>query len=150
MRKTHLYQWLRKVYVSLRDKYYYLRRLPYMKKLNKMIDKNMSIISSNCFSGRIMQDLRMQYNSPTLGLWMMPDDYLHLHVVPKSNKDLLCKGFPGVGETMRETWQNMLTDKGKERYILIDPEELLAPIANEKKFSKYADLITYLRTRYWD
>lgn len=41
-----------------------------------MIDKDTSIISSNCFAGRIMQDLHMQYNSPTLGLYIMYPDYL--------------------------------------------------------------------------
>lgn len=37
---------------------------------------NLSIISSNCFAGRIMQDLKMEYNSPTLGLYFMYPDYI--------------------------------------------------------------------------
>lgn len=35
-----------------------------------------SVISSNCFAGRIMQDLKMEYNSPTLGLYFMYPDYI--------------------------------------------------------------------------
>ena len=35
-----------------------------------------SIISSNCFAGRIMQDLKLEYNSPTLGLYFMYPDYI--------------------------------------------------------------------------
>ncbi len=36
----------------------------------------LSIISSNCFAGRIMQDIGMEYNSPTLGLYFMYPDYI--------------------------------------------------------------------------
>ncbi|WP_287212528.1 DUF1919 domain-containing protein [Muribaculum sp.] len=36
----------------------------------------MSIISPNCFAGRIMQDLKLKYNSPTLGLYFMYPDYI--------------------------------------------------------------------------
>lgn len=43
--------------------------------IKKILDKDTSIISSNCFAGRVMQDLGMQYNTPTLGLWFMPDDF---------------------------------------------------------------------------
>lgn len=38
----------------------------------------LSIISSNCFAGRIMQDIGMEYNSPTLGLYFMYPDYIEL------------------------------------------------------------------------
>lgn len=64
-----------KLYRFLRDTYLYIRRLPYLHTINKYLSKDTSIISSNCFAGRIMQDLGMEYNTPTLGLWIMPDDY---------------------------------------------------------------------------
>lgn len=70
-----IYSLLRNYYVLLRDKYLYLRRLPYLMQIKKILDKDTSIISSNCFAGRVMQDLGMQYNTPTLGLWFMPDDF---------------------------------------------------------------------------
>ncbi len=71
-------------------------------------------------------------------------EYLHIHVIPKDNDE-----FRRGGET-EQIWTSMLTEEGKKRYKTIDPEELLAPIADEKKFPKYTSLINYLRTRYWD
>ena len=70
-----LLEFFRLRYVDCRNMYLYLRRLPYMNKIKKYIDKDVTIISSNCFAGRVMQDMNMEYNSPTLGLWMMPDDF---------------------------------------------------------------------------
>ena len=40
------------------------------------VNRGGSIISCNCFAGRIMQDLKMEYNSPTLGLYFMFPDYI--------------------------------------------------------------------------
>lgn len=54
----------------------YELRAPYLKEIEKLIDKDTTIISSNCFAGRIMQDLGMQYNSPTLGLYIWYPDYI--------------------------------------------------------------------------
>ncbi len=64
------------IYKSLCDKYFYIKRYSYIPTLKKLIGKDTSIISSNCFAGRVMQDLKMQYNSPTLGLYIMYPDYL--------------------------------------------------------------------------
>ena len=54
----------------------YKKREPYFNELKKYINKDVSIISSNCFAGRIMQDLHIQYNSPTLGLYFWASDYI--------------------------------------------------------------------------
>ena len=62
-------------YRALRDKYLFLRRYPYLKRIEKNLKRDTSIISSNCFAGRLMQDVGMEYNTPTLGLWFMPDDF---------------------------------------------------------------------------
>lgn len=43
---------------------------------NTLNSNKLSIISSNCFAGRIMQDLGIKYNSPTLGLYFMYPDYI--------------------------------------------------------------------------
>lgn len=51
-------------------------RVSYIPQMRKVITPDTSIISSNCFAGRIMQDLNMQYNSPTLGLYFFADDYM--------------------------------------------------------------------------
>ena len=62
-------------YRHLRDKILFYKRRPYIKLIKEKLGTDFSIISSNCFAGRIMQDLKMEYNSPTLGLWIMPDDF---------------------------------------------------------------------------
>lgn len=58
------------------DKRLYELRAPYLKEIENQINKDTSIISSNCFAGRLMQDLGMQYNSPTLGLYFWAPDYI--------------------------------------------------------------------------
>lgn len=60
--------WLNKVYLRRNKKYIAI--------LKQYIDSDTTIISTNCFAGRIMQDLKMQYNSPTLGLYFMYPDYV--------------------------------------------------------------------------
>lgn len=67
--------WINNVRKKKQDLKYAKLREPYIKELESLLDKNTSIISSNCFAGRVMQDLGMQYNTPTLGLWIMPDDF---------------------------------------------------------------------------
>lgn len=59
-----------------RDYYLYLRRKPYFSQLREFISPETSIITPNCFAGRIMQDLKTQYNSPTLGLYFFAPEYL--------------------------------------------------------------------------
>lgn len=58
------------------EKRLYELRAPYIKDIEALIDKDTSIISSNCFAGRVMQDLGMQYNTPTLGLYFWAPDYI--------------------------------------------------------------------------
>ena len=61
---------------KVRDKYLYLLRRKYFSELREFILPETSIITPNCFAGRIMQDLGTQYNSPTLGLYFFAPDYL--------------------------------------------------------------------------
>ncbi len=69
-------KWYLTVKKKREDNKLYELRAPYLKDIEALIDKSTSIISSNCFAGRIMQDLRMQYNSPTLGLYIWAPDYI--------------------------------------------------------------------------
>lgn len=71
-----LYLILLDIYKECRSFYYYCKRIPYLKFIKDIVSKDTSIISSNCFAGRIMQDLHMQYNTPTLGLYFMYPDYI--------------------------------------------------------------------------
>ena len=70
------------------------------------------------------------------------DNYMHLHVIPSANKDLLDKKYSASGMGMEETWRSMLCDQSK--YIIVDPQKLLEPIKD-----KYPELASYLEKRYW-
>ena len=70
------------------------------------------------------------------------DDYLHIHVIPEDNRDLLDKRYKVSGKGMEETWRDMLIDQSK--YVIISPKALMAPVA-----PKYPDLTDYLAERYW-
>lgn len=67
---------LRAKYKQVRDYYYHLKRKPYFPELRKKYQPGVSIIASNCFAGRIYQDLDIKYFSPTLGLYFMYPDYI--------------------------------------------------------------------------
>lgn len=70
------------------------------------------------------------------------NDYLHIHVIPEDNRDLLDKRYKVSGKGMEETWREMLTDQSK--YIIVSPQALMAPVA-----SRYPELTSYLMRRYW-
>jgi len=71
------------------------------------------------------------------------DNFLHIHVIPSDNADLLEKNYKCSGENMKLTWTNHLKDKDK--YIIISPKDFLSNLNSEK----YKDLISYLDERYW-
>lgn len=70
------------------------------------------------------------------------DDYIHIHVIPADNSELLNKTYPCSGMEMEETWRACLKDQSK--YIIIEPKDLLSPVID----SKYRDLLDYLEKRY--
>lgn len=51
-------------------------RWRYKERLTNIFDSHTSIICNNCFGSRISQDLRFEYLSPTVGLFMYWPDYL--------------------------------------------------------------------------
>ena len=71
------------------------------------------------------------------------EDFIHTHIIPRENSDLLEKIYPCSGKNMEATWRENLNDQSK--YKIISPKELLANIDKEK----YADLKNYLEKRYW-
>jgi hypothetical protein len=71
------------------------------------------------------------------------DDYIHIHVIPDENNELLNKTYPCSGKGMEETWRASLNDQNK--YVIIPPKELLAPVIDEQ----YCTLLKYLENRYW-
>lgn len=70
------------------------------------------------------------------------DNYLHLHVIPSENDELLKKNYKVSGKDMETSWRSMLSDQSK--YIIVDPQRLLSPIEE-----KYPELMDYLKIRYW-
>ena len=73
---------------------------------------------------------------------LQAEDYLHIHVIPAENKDLLDKKYKVSGMGMEATWRSMLNDQSK--YVIIDPRVLFEPLVG-----RYPDLASYLEMRYW-
>jgi hypothetical protein len=72
------------------------------------------------------------------------ENYLHVHVIPSDNKDLLYKIYKCSQTDMKTTWEKQLKDKSK--YIIISPEKLLTKSLSN---IKYNELKNYLTKRYW-
>ncbi len=84
-RKLWLKKWLKRLiglelYHKRRDRRRTRRlkevRKQYLPKLRTLVDSDTSVITTNCFAGLIMQDLGLEYHSPTLGLYFMYPDYI--------------------------------------------------------------------------
>ncbi|MCF2593282.1 hypothetical protein I6E11_05655 [Bacteroides caecigallinarum] len=72
------------------------------------------------------------------------DKFVHIHVVPSQNKELLDNGFSGEkDDDMEKSWKGQLLDKTV--YRLVNPELIVETIAKD---DKYEDLVRYLRERY--
>ena len=75
--------------------------------------------------------------------WVGADRFLHIHVVPSDNRDLLDMKYLPTGKGMEESWRGQLL---QDVYQIVTPGHLLSPI---KGNSQYADLVNYLSIRYW-
>lgn len=71
------------------------------------------------------------------------DDYIHIHVIPLENYELIKKVYKCSGKSMEDTWRSCI--KKQEKYIIFSPQSLLKPIDSVR----YKDLILYLNKRYW-
>lgn len=71
------------------------------------------------------------------------DDYMHIHVIPFENYELLKKTYRCSGKGLEATWRSCI--KIQEKYNIISPKSFLAPIDP----IRYKDLIIYLNKRYW-
>ena len=86
MKSSIYYKTLKGIYSTINNEICYYRRKKYIKSLKEILYRisndshstidSISIISTNCFSGRIAQDLKLKYNSPTVGLFFMYPDYI--------------------------------------------------------------------------
>ncbi|EXG77681.1 hypothetical protein XylorDRAFT_0021 [Xylanibacter oryzae DSM 17970] len=72
--------------------------------------------------------------------------FIHAHVVPNENKELLQRNYRVSGLKMEDTWRACLK---KDVYRLITPKDLFKSICNNPVLSKrYNNLIEYLNNRY--
>lgn len=69
------------------------------------------------------------------------DDYLHLHVIPSENTELLDKIYPCSRKGMEETWKSCLVNQDK--YVVISPANLWSNQDQDTEIYKY------LKQRYW-
>ena len=93
------------------DKRLYELRSSYLKDIKAVIDQDTTIISSNCFAGRIMQDLGMQYNSPTLGLYFWAPDYIEFlsqlkYYLTEARIEFVDHSKYPLGDQRRKAWRH--------------------------------------------
>jgi hypothetical protein len=69
------------------------------------------------------------------------EDYLHLHIIPEGNNELLNKKYPCSGKGMEETWKGCL--KNPEKYMVVSPAKLFSLQGDD------TDIYKYLQRRYW-
>jgi len=70
------------------------------------------------------------------------NDYIHLHIIPKNNKDILNKEYVTSDKGMEDTWRDCI--KNQSKYQIKEPKQLISKIDS----IKYKDLINYLHHRY--
>lgn len=78
------------------------------------------------------------------------DDYFHIHVVPSYNP-MRTKKYARVEkiEGVEEAWKKHLTDCGKEKYIMVDPKQVVEALENSEEKDTFSGLINYLKDRYY-
>ena len=101
--------WYLAIKERINDRKLYQKRVPYLPQIRKLITPDTSIISSNCFAGRIMQDLGMQYNTPTLGLYFFADDYIEFlsnlkYYLTEAKLEFLDESRYPLGNERRAKW----------------------------------------------
>lgn len=101
--------WYLDIRKKINDKRLYKLRKQYIPDIRKLITPDTSIISSNCFAGRIMQDLGMQYNTPTLGLYFFADDFIEFlsnlkYYLTEAKLEFLDESRYPLGNERRAKW----------------------------------------------
>jgi len=69
------------------------------------------------------------------------DDFIHVHVIPSENHELLNKRYICSGKGLETTWKDCLLQPDK--YMIISPSELWS------KQSSDTEIYHYLNKRYW-
>lgn len=72
------------------------------------------------------------------------DHYMHLHIIPKLDSDLLDKKYrTSKGNNMEDTWRACIVDQSK--YVIVDPRQFMSPVKD-----MYPELWDYLSKRYFN
>jgi hypothetical protein len=71
------------------------------------------------------------------------DNYMHLHIIPNENTDLLDKIYSCSKMNMEDTWRKCII--GQDKYKIITPQNFLKNVTGVK----FIELKKYLSIRYW-
>lgn len=96
---------------AVKEKRFAKMRAPYIEDLRKIIDKDTTIISSNCFAGRILQDMNAMYNTPTLGLYFWYPDYVEFlqnlkYYLTEATLEFVDHSKYPLGNERRKNWKH--------------------------------------------
>lgn len=84
---------------------------------------------------------QMIFNSHTERI--QAQDYIHLHIIPTENSNLLNKKYKLSNSGMEDSWRNSINNQGK--YKIIDNKKIIEYISLQ---ASYAELGKYLFERY--
>jgi len=127
-----------------------VRRIRY----DELIKKSSQLIFDDILNGRNCYYFEPFYQLMRQTLWaeqmicfnkvetISADNFMHIHVIPRNNVDLLEKKYPCSKKIMPNTWRRCLVDQSK--YKIVNPHTLLSNLGH-----KYDALKQYLSARYW-
>ena len=118
---------------------------------NESIDRNQkSYLDSSIFHLPFYQLMRQTLWASLNMEDFKADDYFHIHVVPSYNP-MRTKKYARVEkiEGVEEAWKKHLTDCGKEKYIMVDPKQVVEALENSEEKDTFSGLINYLKDRYY-
>lgn len=119
---------------------------------NKSIDRNQeSYFNSSIFHLPFYQLMRQTLWASLNMEDFKADNYFHIHVVPSYNP-MRTKKYARVEkiEGVEEAWKKHLTDCGKEKYIMVDPKQVVEALEKSGVKDTFSGLIEYLTKRYYD
>lgn len=93
---------------GIRDKILWQKRKKYIPVLKQIIPEDASIFSMNCFAGRIYQDLERKYNTPTAGLFFLPEDFVKI----SQNISLIKEEIEEVKTSKWKGWEEVVKSHG--------------------------------------
>lgn len=75
-----MYSKLKELYIINRNKFMAKNIYPIIRKddRERLVNKDFTIISDNCWGGQIYQELNIPYNTPFVGLFIFSPDYIKL------------------------------------------------------------------------